>query len=524
MVKPFHTPVLAVDEVFRIGDPIAVVVADGRYQAEDAAELVAVDYDPLPVVSDVEMALAEGAPVLHPEMGDNLHSRFRVRVGSVDEVLSSAPRTLSERFRFRRSVGSPIETRGVVAHFDERAGMLTVWATTQRSHWLRGYISEMLGLAEGDVRVVAPDMGGSFGSGLYGEDVLVSHLAMRLGRPVRWIEDRRENLTCARHARDQLHDVEVGFDESGRILAIRDRFLMDCGAHNPYAVTISYNVAANLRGQYRIEHLDIEGLCVLTNKLPNTPVRGAGRPEATFVMERVVDLVAAELGFDSAEVRRTNLIPVEQMPFDMGMRYRDGQPLVYDSGDFPAQLEKALHLAGYNDFRRRAPDGRRLGIGISCHVEGSGIGPFEGATVSVDGGGHVMVASRSNSHGQSHETALAQVCADALGVGLEQVSVRHGDTAIIAFGGGTNASRSAVTAGMAVHQAAGEVRGVILAPQESCSRRIRPTSTSSTGTCNLGATPRSVSAWRRSLERRLPVPGGRVVLVWRRLRTTSHRR
>lgn len=466
MVKGFRSPVLATDRVLRVGDPVAVVVAANRYLGEDAAELVAVEYEQLPVVSDPEAALADDAPLIHPELGDNVHARFRVGVGEVERALAEAPHRIAERFRIGRSVGAPIETRGTVARLDRRQGMLTVWATTQRSHWLRRYLAEMLRLPEAAIRVIAPDMGGSFGSGLYNEDILIAHLAKRLGRPVRWIEDRRENLMNARHARDQLHDVEVGFDDQGRVLAIRDRFLMDCGAHNPYAVTVSYNVAANLRGQYRIDHMDVEGICVLTNKLPNTPVRGAGRPEATFVMERVMDLVAGELGLDPAEVRMTNLIPAHLMPYDMGMRYRDGGRLVYDSGDFPSQLRSALDLAGYTAFRERQGQDRvghkRLGIGISSHVEGSGIGPFEGGTVLVDESGHVTVASGSNSHGQSHETVLAQVCADALGVSPDQVTVRHGDTEAIQFGGGTNASRSAVTAGMAVHEAALSVRESIL--------------------------------------------------------------
>lgn len=467
VVKDHRAEVLPDSRVLRVGEPIAVVVAENRYQAEDAAELVEVTYDPLPVVTDPEAALADDSPVLHPELGDNIHSRFRVEVGDAAEVLARAPNRLERRLRFGRSVGSPIETRGVAAAFSETQHRLTVWATTQRSHWLRDHIADMVGIPQGDVRVIAPPMGGSFGSGLYSEDILVAYLALSLGRPVRWIEDRRENLANARHARDQIHDVEVGFDDEGRVLAIRDRFIMDCGAYNPYAVTISYNVAANLRGQYRIDHMDVEGICVLTNKLPNTPVRGAGRPEATFVMERVMDMVADRVGRDPAEVRRHNLIPGDLMPYDMGMLYRDGNQLIYDSGDFPAQLERALDTIGYPSFRQRQAEerarGRHRGIGIACHVEGSGIGPFEGAKVRIEEGGHVVVHSGSNSHGQSHETVLAQVCADTLGVSIDQITVHHGDTDLVEHGGGTNASRSAVTAGMAVRMGAERIREKVLA-------------------------------------------------------------
>lgn len=467
VVKSHRAEVIPASLVRRVGEPVAVVVAENRYQAEDAAELVEVGYDPLPVITDPEDALAADAPVLHADLGDNLHSRFRVEVGDADGVLARAPHRLERRLSMGRSIGSPIETRGVAASFSEAQHQLTVWATTQRSHWLRDYIAEMVGVPHGSVRVVAPPMGGSFGSGLYSEDILVAYLALFLRRPVRWIEDRRENLANARHARDQIHDVEVGFDDDGRILAIRDRFIMDCGAYNPYAVTISYNVAANLRGQYKIDHMDVEGLCVLTNKLPNTPVRGAGRPEATFVMERVMEMVAGELDRDPADVRRLNLIPGESMPYDMGMLYRDGNQLVYDSGDFPAQLDRALEEVDYDSFRiwqaeQRERD-RHVGLGIACHVEGSGIGPFEGARVRIDEDGHVVVHSGSNSHGQSHETVLAQVCADALGVPVDQITVHHGDTALVEFGGGTNASRSGVTASMAVTMGAERIRDKVLA-------------------------------------------------------------
>ena len=466
-VKPHRAEVVPAERVRRVGEPIAVVVAESRYLAEDAAELVNVDYDPLPVVTDPEEAIRDDAPVLHPELGDNIHSRFRIQVGDAATALASAPNRISRRFVIGRSVGAPIETRGVVARYDETQQKLTVWATTQRSHWLRDYIAEMIGLPHGNVRVIAPTMGGSFGSGLYSEDILIAYLAFYLRRPIRWIEDRRENLSNARHARDQIHEVEVGFDDTGKILAIRDRFLMDCGAYNPYAVTISYNVAANLRSQYKIDHMDVEGLCVLTNKLPNTPVRGAGRPEATFVIERVLEIVASEVGRDPADIRRVNLIPAEEMPFDMGMLYRDGNQMIYDSGDFPAQLERALETIEYVEFRRwqaeQRANGRHVGIGIACHVEGSGIGPFEGAKVRIDESGHVIVSSGSNSHGQSHETVLAQVCSDVLGVPIEQVIVRHGDSDLVEFGGGTNASRSGVTASMAVTIAAERVREKVLA-------------------------------------------------------------
>ncbi|MPZ53289.1 MAG: molybdopterin-dependent oxidoreductase, partial [Acidimicrobiia bacterium] len=280
---PFKTPVVAIDKVVRAGEIVAVVVAVDRYVAEDALELIEMDLDPLPVVVDPEDALKPDAPVIHEQMTSNLHASFTIEVGDPDGALTKSPHVIRDRFVFGRSVGSPIENRGVLSSYDPAQGTVTHWSTTQRSHWLRGYISSMLSIAESDVRVIAPEMGGSFGSGLYPEDIIAAHLTMRLGKPVRWLEDRRENLLNARHARDQIHDVEVGFDDEGRILVLRDHFIQDCGAHNPYGVTISYNTAANLRGQFHIPAFLADVRCVLTNKTPNTPVRGAGRPEAVFV-------------------------------------------------------------------------------------------------------------------------------------------------------------------------------------------------------------------------------------------------
>lgn len=466
-IRPYRADVLADTRVIRVGEPLAVIVATDRYVAEDAAELVEVEYEPLEAVVDPERAIEEDAPQLHPEVPGNVQATFRVDAGDIDGAFREADHSLSERFRIGRSVGVPIETRGAVAEWDPGTKNLTLWATTQRSHWLRSYLSEMLHLPEDSVRVVAPDMGGSFGSGLYPEDIAIAHASIALGRPVRWVEDRQENLGNARHARDQLHDVEIAFNDDGRIVGLRDRFLQDCGAYNPYAVTISYNTVCNLRSEYKIDNFSVEALCVLTNKTSNTPVRGAGRGEATFVIDRLVDMVAARVGMDPADVRFKNLIPAEEMPYDMGITYRDGVPMVYDSGDFPAQLRMALDAIDYEGVRARqkkeSTSGHRLGVGISAYVEGSGIGPFESADVKVDATGRITVASGSNPHGQSHETTLAQVCADTLGVPFDWVTVRAGDTSLIDFGGGTNASRSAVTAGMAVHMATEKLRSKIVA-------------------------------------------------------------
>lgn len=466
-IRPYRAQVLAVDRVYRAGEPIAIVVAADRYRAEDAAELVFVDYEPMDALVDPEEAVKEGAPQLHPEVPGNVHARFKMETGDVDAAFRDADHVISERFRIGRSIGVPIETRGTVASWDRSDETLTLWATTQRSHWLRSYLSEMLHIAEDHVRVVAPDMGGSFGSGLYPEDIAIAHISKALDTPVRWVEDRQENLGNARHARDQLQDAEIAFNDDGTVLGLRARILQDCGAYNPYAVTITYNTVCNLRSEYKIENFAAEAICVLTNKTSNTPVRGAGRGEATFVIDRLLDMVARKLDMDPVALRLRNLVPPEEMPYDTGIIYRDGVPMVLDSGDFPAQLRMALDAANYQEVRRRQKEeqrpGARLGIGISSYIEGSGIGPFEAASVKIDATGRVIVSSGSNPHGQSHETTLAQVCADALGVAVENVTVRAGDTAIIDHGGGTNASRSAVTAGMAVHLATEKVRNKVVA-------------------------------------------------------------
>jgi carbon-monoxide dehydrogenase large subunit len=467
VLKPLGMPVLPVERVHYVGQPVAAVVAASRYLAEDALERVAVDYEELPAVTSAEAGVTEGAPVLHPELGDNVAARFVVESGDVEAALRGARHRLVQRFEIGRQASNAMETRGVLAVVDRGTGDLTVWCTNARPHLLQSFIAEMLGLPLERVRVIGPDMGGSFGTGMFVEDVLVPYLARTLGRPVRWVEDRSENLLVTRHGRDQVHLVEAGYEDDGRLVAVRDRFLLDAGAYNQYAITVSYNAAAHLRNQLDIPHVRVEGLNVLTNKAPVTPVRGAGRPEATFVIDRLLGMVAERTGLDPVECRRRNLIRPESMPYHAGIPYRDGVDVVYDQGDFVAQLDQATALAGYEAFRVEQAEarrhGRRIGIGVSGYMEGSGYGPHEGALVRVDTTGHVSVYTGAKSHGQGLETTLAQVCADQLGVRPEDVTVRMGDTSLLPYGVGTFASRSAVTAGTATGIAAGMVREKALA-------------------------------------------------------------
>ena len=335
---------------------------------------------------------------------------------------------------------------------------------------MRKELAVTLGLPEEKIRVIAPDVGGGFGGKghVYPEDLIIPYLARRLGRPVKWIEDRHEHILNAAHSRDNIHDAEMGFDADGRILAFRDTFLIDSGAYSPVGAAVAYNTAAHLIGPYQIENFEATITLVTTNKTPNAPYRGAGRPEAVQVTERMVDLISAELGIDPADVRRRNMIRADQMPYSVGLPYRDGMPMIYDSGDYPAALERALaEIGGLEAFRARQKaalsQGRYLGLGMGCYTEGTGVGPFEGATVKIDPSGKVIVATGACPQGQGHETIFAQVTADAWKVPIEDVVVQLADTATLTMGYGTIASRSTVASSMAIEQASDKVKERVFA-------------------------------------------------------------
>jgi carbon-monoxide dehydrogenase large subunit len=463
-------PLLAHDKVRHVGEAVAIIVAETRNQAEDAAELVGLDLEELPAVVDPEAALRPDSPIVHDRFETNLIGEFSVARGDPDGAMTRAPHRLKRRFYHHRYAAVPMECRGVVSAYDPRTDSATIWSSTQVVHWVRREAAALLGLPEARVRCIALDVGGGFGGKghVYPEDLLVTFFAHRLGRPVRWIEDRREHLMSATHSRDQLHDVEVGFDDDGRILAIRDDYLVDCGAWNPIGSGVAYNTAVHLTGPYKIENLAASGRIVVTNKVPNAPYRGAGRPEAAFAMERTIDLAARTLGLEPAEVRRRNMIRAEEMPYSVGIPYRDGEPIVYDSGDYPGALQKALDaIGGVEAFRRRQAEargeGRRLGLGIGCYIEGTGVGPFESAFVRIDPSGKVYVTCGAAPQGQGMETIFAQIVADLWKVTPEDVVLSFADTASIAIGFGTMASRSTVTAGAAMHQASAKLRDKVFA-------------------------------------------------------------
>ena len=459
---------LAQGKAHYVGEPVAIVVAEDRHRAEDAVDAIGVEYEPLPVVVDPEESFQPGATLVHDGTNNNIVFSFSIEKGNVDQALGAESYTLRERFRHHRYCAAPLECRGVVAWVEPKTNILTVWSSTQMPHLVRRQIAAQLGLAEERVRVIAPDIGGGFGPKVfvYPEEILIPFLALQLARPVKWIEDRSEHFISTAHGRDQVHDVECAFDRQGRILALRDRFLLDNGAYNPMGLTDAYNTAAHLQGPYKIPNLSVSGTCVSTNKVPNAPYRGAGRPEAVFVMERCIDMIAERLELDPAEVRRRNFIQPEEMPYQAGILYRDGEPICYDSGNYPETMNRALKAADYDQLRARQQELRRqgcyLGVGIACYVEGTGVGSFEGAKVRIDASGQVIVTTGATGHGQGHETVFAQIAADLWGVAPEQVSLVEGDTASIPFGCGTFGSRSTVNVGSAIYGASARLKEKLL--------------------------------------------------------------
>src|SRR5262249_38991930 len=341
-------PLLAYDKVRHVGEAIGVILAESRYAAEDAAQLARVDLEPLSAVIDPEAALQSGASIVHERFQTNLIGEFSIGKGDVEAAFRRAARRLKRRFYHHRYAAMPMECRGVASMHEPRTDSVTIWSGTQVVHWVRREAAAVLQLPEARVRCVALDVGGGFGveGHVSPEDLLIPVLARRLGRPVVWLEDRREHLVCSCHSRDQIHDLEIAFDEEGRILGLRDDFLVDCGAWNPIGMGVVYNTAVHLPGPYRIENLAIRARIAATNKVPNAPYRGAGRPEATFAMERAIDLVAEALRLEPAELRLRNMIRAEEMPYHAGIPYRDGEPIVYDSGDYPAALRKVLDAIG----------------------------------------------------------------------------------------------------------------------------------------------------------------------------------
>jgi len=444
---------LASDVVRYVGEAVAFVVAENRYIAEDAADLVEVDYEPLPVVITPE-ASAAAEHLVHDDVPGNVAAEMIQDVGDVQSALAAAPHRKRLHLRFERGAASPMEARAVWARWSEPEHRLTVYDSTQSPTSIRGGLAVLFRLPESDVDVIAPDVGGGFGPKImlfYPDELLVPFAAMRLGRPVKWTEDRQEHFTAVNQERGQVHEVEVGFDGDGRVLALDDDFIHDAGAYTPYGIILPIITAAQVPGPYRVPNYRVRFRDVYTNATPTSPYRGAGRPHACFAMERTLDAIAAELALDRIEVRRRNLIQSDQFPYEVGVAWQDGNRVIYDSGNYPALVERALQMLGPR------PDGDHIGMGLSPYVEGTGVGPYEGAHVQVLVSGKVIAATGIPSQGQAHATAWAQIVADQLGVDVGDVEVTSGDTRKFQWGVGTFASRGAVTAGNAMAVAAGMV-------------------------------------------------------------------
>jgi aerobic carbon-monoxide dehydrogenase large subunit len=455
---------LAKDEVNHVGEAVVMVVAADRYLAEDACERIRVDYEVIPPVVGIAAA-REASRLVHDDVPGNVAATMVQEDGDAAASIAAAPHVLELDLEVERSASTPLEGKGVHARWDRADSSLRVYSSTQASTSVRAALATKLGLPPNRVEVVAPDVGGGFGVKIvhpWPEEVLVSWAAITLGREVKWVEDRREHFVSSAHERGQVHHVRVGFDDDGRLHGLDVRFWHDNGAYTPYGIIVPIVTATQLLGPYKPGGYRVEFQSLYTNTVLVTPYRGAGRPQGCFVMERIMDAIAAELGLDRAEVRERNFIQPDEMPYDHGLIFQDGRPLIYDSGDYPASLAKLKKLVGWDEFeayREHArAEGRRVGIGIACYVEGTGVGPYEGAWIKVETDGSVVVATGLTTQGQGHHTAFAQVAADILGVPLEHVTIVTGDTRRFGYAVGTFASRALVMSGNAIAVAAQQVR------------------------------------------------------------------
>jgi len=461
---------LVKDKVRHMGEAIAVVIAESRYIAEDAVEDILVELDPLPVVVDLEKGLEADSPLVHDDLESNLAAQLFQQKGDYEAAKKESDVIIKRRIVIERGAAAAMENRGIVAHWEEKSQHLTIWDTTQAPIPIRNGTAARLGLSEHQVRVIAPFIGGGFGPKImmfYAEEMVIPWAAKKLNRPVKWIEDRQENFYATTQERGQVHDVEMALTRDGHVLGLKDNFLHDTGAYDPYGLTIPLNTQSHDMGGYDIKNYSSEFKVVFTNKIISTPVRGAGRPQGIFVIERMMDIAAKELGMDPVEIRKRNLIPPEAFPYEHKIIDQAFSPLIFDSGNYKAVVEKALDMIGYDKFvKEEQPklreEGKHVGIAILPFVETTGVGPYEGARVTVEASGKISVATGIGTQGQGHFTSFAQIVAEQLGVGVSDVRIVTGDTSEFHWGTGTFASRGAVVAGNAVHAASTVVRQKVL--------------------------------------------------------------
>ncbi|MCY4395840.1 MAG: xanthine dehydrogenase family protein molybdopterin-binding subunit [Rhodospirillaceae bacterium] len=459
-VRHAMMPFLALGRVRFVGEPVALVVADSRYEAEDFAALVEVDYRPLPAVASTAAAVAEDAPALHGAWPGNIAAAFRHETGDADAAFARCAGRIARTFEHARQAPMPLETRGCVADFNAGRDFLTLHVSTQTHYAVRQNLAHILEMPEDGIRVIAADVGGGFGSKSrpYCEEVVIGHASRVLGRPVKWIEDRFEHFQATTHSRSTETELEIGYDGDGRILALRGRLTVDVGAYIFTSGIITAEVASgHCAGPYKIPDISLEVVCVGTNKTPLATYRGAGQPEATFPLETLLDMAARDLGLSAPEIRRRNLVTPSDMPYAPHIPYA-GPGCRFESGDFPALLERAVAGSGYGERVETVGARERAAWGLACGIESTGFIGFESAEVRIDGAGNVTVLSGMSSQGQGQATAYAKVCAEVLGVDPGRVTVRMGDTGLLPFGRGAFASRGAVVGANAVAGAASRLR------------------------------------------------------------------
>ena len=497
-VPPHH--LLAQERTYYVGHPVAVVVATDRYIARDAADLVEVDYEPLPAVADPEKALAEGAPAVHPEWPDNVAFRFHQDGGDIEQAFREAEIVVKQRITSQRLIPTAMETRGVIAEWRQGEKSLTLYSSTQIPHLLRSLVAGILGLRENLLRVITPEVGGGFGSKLnvYAEEALMGFVAMKIGKPVKWVESRRENFTCTIHGRGHVDYFELAAKRDGTMLGLKLKLIQDLGAYHqlltPAIPTLSVLM---MPGIYRFKNISADIIGVFTNCVPTDAYRGAGRPEATHGIERMVDILAAELKMDPAEIRLKNFVENHEFPF------ATGTGLTYDSGNYSAPLKEALSHVDYAALRKEQAaaraEGRLMGIGLSTYGEICAMGPsaampaggWESATVKIEPSGKVTVLTGASPHGQGEETTFAQIVADELGVDIDDVTVVHGDTAVVQYGIGTFGSRGTAVGGAALYYSLQDLKaklkkfGAMLLESEDV--------TLAAGTCTCNVSGKSVS-------------------------------
>jgi carbon-monoxide dehydrogenase large subunit len=461
---------LAKDKVRHVGEAIAIVIAENRYIAEDAVEDILVEFEPLDVVADIETALDPGAPLVHDDLDSNLACHMIQGKGDYQAAKAAADVIIRRKIDIDRGAAAAMENRGIVAHWEEKSQNLTIWDTTQAPIPIRNGVASRLGLNQTQVRVIAPFIGGGFGPKMmmhYPEEILIPWISVKLCKPIKWIEDRRENFFATTQERRQVHDAEILLTNEGKILGISHKFLHDSGAYDPYGLTIPLNTESHAAGAYDVPNYYSDLTVVFTNKMYTTPIRGAGRPQGIFLIERMMDVAAKELGIDPLELRMRNLIPPEAFPYDRGIIDQAFSLLIFDSGNYRPAVEKAAEMIGYEQFikeegpRLRA-EGRTVGIGIVPFVETTGVGPYEGARINIEPSGKVNVATGVGTQGQGHFTSFAQIVAEQLGVDIRDINLVSGDSAEFHWGTGTFASRGAVVAGNAIHASAEIVRGKVL--------------------------------------------------------------